>query len=130
MAGRVGRLGAVGAIAVVAAGCGSSDTPTAATIASTMPPLTTVATTTTLPSLDPGLVQDCVDYVQFGAFTGNVLLSAMWNEAGANIDTLRLNCEALGRSDPQSFAGMSVQWHDIQLWIEAGTDASTTTAAP
>ena len=81
-------------------------------------------------SVDAGSVLDCVDYVQFGAFTGNVLLSAMWNEAGANIDTLRLSCEALGRTDEATFAGMSAQWHDIQLWIAAGSGVSSTTTAP
>jgi hypothetical protein len=118
----------IGAIAVVAAGCGSSDTPVEATTPTTMPPLTTTATTTTtttVPRPDPGLVQDCVAYVQFGAFTGNALLSGMWEEAGASVETLLINCGALSI---ETLTGMSAQWQDIQRFIAAGnTDSSTTT---
>ena len=126
MARPIRTLGMIGAIAVVATGCGSSDTPAAQTTPSTMPPLsTTVATTTTtVPRPDPALVQDCVAYVQFGAFTGNELLSGMWQEAGANVETLLTNCEALGT---ETLAGMSAQWQDIQRFIEAeNADSSTT----
>jgi hypothetical protein len=70
-------------------------------------------------------VQDCVAYVQFGAFTGNVLLTGMWQEAGGSVETLRTNCEALGT---ETLTGMSAQWQDIQRFIEAGSaDSSTTT---
>ena len=125
MAGTIRTLGMIGVIAVVATGCGSSDAPAAQTTLSTMPPLsTTVTTTTTVPRPDPGLVQDCVAYVQFGAFTGNELLTGMWQEAGANVDTLLVNCEALGT---ETLAGMSTQWQDIQRFIEAENAGSSTT---
>jgi hypothetical protein len=130
MAGSIRTLGMIGAIAVVATGCGSSDTPSVATTASTLPPLTTtVASTTTVLSPDPALVQDCVAYVQFGAFTGNVLLTGMWQEAGGSVETLLTNCEALST---ETLAGMSAQWQDIQRFIEAESAASstTTTLAP
>ncbi len=125
MARPIRTLGMMGVIAAVATGCGSSDTPAAQTTPSTMPPLsTTVVTTTTVPRPDPVLVQDCVAYVQFGAFTGNVLLTGMWQEAGASVETLLTTCEALGT---ETLAGMSAQWQDIQQFIEAENAGSSTT---
>ena len=127
MTGRIRKLIMIGAIAVVAAGCGdSSDTPLAATVPSTMAPMTTAATTsTTLAGPDPVLVQDCVAFVQFGAFTGNALLSGMWDAAGADVAILQINCEAL---DAGTLSGMSAQWQEIQRYIAAANaDSSTTT---
>jgi hypothetical protein len=62
--------------------------------------------------------------VQFGAFTGNELLTGMWQEAGANVEILLTNCEALGT---ETLAGMSTQWQDIQRFIEAENAGSSTT---
>lgn len=125
MARPIRTFGMIGVLAIVATGCGSSDTPVAQTTPTTMPPLsTTVATTTTVPRPDPGLVQDCVAYVQFGAFTGNELLTGMWQDAGANVEILLTNCEALGT---ETLTGMSAQWQDIQRFIEAESARSSTT---
>jgi hypothetical protein len=128
VAGPIRKLSMIGAFAAVATGCGSSDTPVAATTPSTMPSLSTAAaTTTTVPRPDPALVQDCVAYVQFGAFTGNALLSGMWEEAGASVETLLINCGALGI---ETLTGMSAQWQDIQEFIAAGNVDSSTTMVP
>ena len=69
-------------------------------------------------------MQDCVAYVQFGAFTGNELLTGMWQDAGANVEILLTNCEALGT---ETLTGMSAQWQDIQRFIEAESARSSTT---
>ena len=125
MTGPIRKLSMI-AIAVVAVGCGdSSDTPLAATIPSTMAPMTTAATTsTTVAGPDPVLVQDCVAYVQFGAFTGNELLTGMWEAAGADVATLQINCGALGTG---TLSGMSAQWQEIQRYIAATNAESSTT---
>lgn len=79
----------------------------------------TPASTTSLKTVDTAKVRDCVDLVQFGAFTGNKLLLAMWDEAGRDVPTLRKNCEAIGRNTPKTLDGLSKQWKDIQKWRAA-----------
>ena len=87
-------------------------------------PLVTVATA--VAAADAGLVDDCVDYVQFGAFTGNSLLLAMWNEAGQDAAVLRANCEALGATNLVGLQNMSAQWRDIETYIAASQAAPET----
>ena len=84
---------------------------------------------TALATADARLVDDCVSYVQFGAFTGNSLLTAMWNEAGQDASVLRTNCETLGATNLVGLQNMSAQWRDIEIYIAASQAASATTPA-
>jgi hypothetical protein len=69
--------------------------------------------------------------VQYGAFTGNPLLLAMWDEAGREIGTLRAMCRDIGLKDLPALQGMSKQWRDIEAWNAAAAAASSTsTTAP
>ncbi len=86
-----------------------------------------VTVSTTVAAADASLVDDCVDYVQFGAFTGNSLLTAMWNEAGQDASVLRTHCETLGATNPVGLQNMSAQWRDIETYIAASQAASATT---
>jgi hypothetical protein len=81
----------------------------------------------TAPTVPAGQVQDCVGFVQYGAFTGNAILLGLWNTAGQNITKLRAECTSIGESDPATLAAMSNQWADIQTYIVA---SQTTQAAP
>ena len=121
-------------LAVLASGCGVVTGGTPRSTATTTAPLSTQAemvasTTTTMPVVDSRLVLDCVDYVQFGAFTGNQLLLAMWNEAGQDVSALRAACEQIGRTNTMVLAGMSEQWRNIETWI-AATQSSPVTEPP
>jgi hypothetical protein len=88
-----------------------------------------VTVNTAVAAVDVGLVDDCVRYVQFGAFTGNSLLTAMWNEAGQDASVLRTNCETLGATNLVGLQNMSAQWHDIETYIAASQAAPATTPA-
>ena len=102
---------------------------------STLPPLApssstgtdapTVMVSTTVAAPDARLVDDCVSYVQFGAFTGNSLLTAMWNEAGQDASVLRANCETLGATNLVGLQNMSAQWRDIETYIAASQAPAT-----
>jgi hypothetical protein len=71
------------------------------------------------------LVDDCVAYVQFGAFTGNPLLLGMWNEANQDVSTLRNNCDALGRTNLVGLEGMSTQWAAVEAFTSAAQAQTT-----
>ena len=123
---------AAGMLVTVSA-CKSAAQKTLPTLETTIPikyvPATGAATVPTVPTVSPvapKLVDDCVNYVQYGAFTGNAILLGMWNEAGQNVSTLRTNCDKLGRSNLAVLRNMSAQWADIQTFISA---SQTTTAA-
>ena len=45
------------------------------------------------------LVDDCVDYVQMAAFTGDPDMRGVWDGAGQDAATLRSQCEALADTD-------------------------------
>ena len=129
MTGPIRKLSMIGAIAVVATGCGSSDTPSAATIPSTMPPMTTtVTTTTTVLRPDPNSCRTA------SPTCSSVRSPAMCCSAGCGRTPVptsrscRSNCEALGT---ETLSGMSAQWQDIQQYIAAANaDSSTTTPTP
>ena len=84
-----------------------------------MASLDTVVALPSLTRVDAGQVQDCVDLVQFGAWTGNKPLLKMWDDAGRNVPKLRQNCEAIGRTNPTTLTTLSKQWKDIKKWIAA-----------
>jgi hypothetical protein len=86
---------------------------------------TTVVTTTTLPSVDPQLVSDCVEYVMFGAFTQNPLLTSMWDAADHDPAALRDDCISLGRTDPGALAALSQGLADLNVLLQSTTTSTT-----
>jgi hypothetical protein len=131
--GRRSWLVAVAAVVPLACSSGGDDAaePTA-TLAPISVQVVTVPqiTTTTLPPIDPFLVDDCIDYVKFGAYTGNPLLAAMWDAAKQSDATLRDNCIALGRSDPAGLQALSDGWASVQDVLQTTSTTSTTIAPP
>jgi hypothetical protein len=89
--------------------------------------LATPVATQPSPPVPVGQVQDCVDYVQYGAFTGNAILLGLWNTAGQDVTKLRAECTSIGVSDPATLAATSTQWTAIQTYISA---SQTTQASP
>jgi hypothetical protein len=75
------------------------------------------------------LLDDCVDYVQFGAWTGIAPLLGMWNEAAQDVSTLRDNCDALGRTSPGELQQMSAEWSNVKIYLAASQAAVTTIPA-
>ena len=106
-------LALFGIIAALApAACSSGDD---AKAESTLPPINPVVITSVVPTstttpINAQLVANCVDYVQFGAFTKNALLTALWDAAGQNPGVLRDNCEALALTDPAALQSLSDGW--------------------
>jgi hypothetical protein len=77
------------------------------------------ASTTFAKTIDPAKVRDCVNLIEFGAYTHDPAFVAIWNQAGGDATKFRATCEALGRSNPAGLDTLSRQWHDIQKWIAA-----------
>ena len=100
--------------------------PSIATVSVTVDLHQPLVTTTTLPPVDPQLIADCVEYVMFGAFTQNALLTAMWDAAGQNADVLRDDCESLGRTDPAALVALSDGLADLEVVLQNTTTSTTT----
>jgi hypothetical protein len=88
------------------------------------------STTTTLQPIDPDLVDDCVAYVKFGAFTQNAMLAAMWDAADQDDATLRMNCVELGRDDPGALQALADGWASVQQVLQSTSTTTSTTLAP
>lgn len=116
-----GRRGGllVACVLVVLAGCRSepewNEVRSPAAPLPTAPPATAPPPTPspTLPStVFPGEgVTDCASAIQFGAFSGDDELSAVWESAR---DTIRSYCRDLSTSDPASFVELSEGWKVVQ----------------
>ena len=130
----VATIGAV----IALNGCGAAPSKSATTLAPvisqslpTTKPVVAVAVTVTngaLPTVPAGQIQDCVDYVQYGAYTGNALLLGIWKQAEQDVVKLRATCTSIGVSDPSSLAAMSSQWTAIKTYIAAGQTSQPTTS--
>jgi hypothetical protein len=110
-------------------------------IPDTLPPIETVTPTrfvvisdptTTLVPIAAELVQDCLDWVQFGVYTGNGLAISMWENAVQDLENLALDCEYLGRRDLGSLQELSRQWNEIETFLNGATtsEAPTTGTNP
>lgn len=100
----------------------------AVTTVASMEPSTTVAAAlidTGTPGVATSLIDDCVAFVQYGAFIGNSLLTEMWNAAGQDVATMRTTCEVTGRADITALEGMTAQWAEIQRYTSAATAPAT-----
>jgi hypothetical protein len=108
----------------------SSSSVSIGVIAESVEALPNVETTTSSVPVPIYLLDDCVDYVQFGAWTGVDRLLAMWNEAAQDVPTLRANCDATGRADLAQLRQMSAEWSDVKIYLAASQAAPATTPAP
>ncbi|MGE0000387.1 MAG: hypothetical protein AB7R77_25500 [Ilumatobacteraceae bacterium] len=97
-------------------------------------PATSIVVITAVPVTVPGgQVQDCVDYVQFGAYVGEADMVAVWDAAGHDVDRLRENCVSLGRGDPAALAALSERRHEVDAYLAASsttTPGSASSTAP
>ncbi len=128
-------LTAVFIVAPMLASCAGSEAgpPAAQRALAATTTASTSTTTSTSPLVEPvsaSLVDDCVEYVQFGAFTGNQMLSSMWDTAGQDVVQLRDNCGALGVSDPGALEALSDGWHELEGFFAAASEAARTTTTP
>ena len=87
--------------------------------ARTAPASFTAPASTMVRTVDPGKVRDCVNLIQFGAYTHNPNFVALWNQADGDVTRLRAACESLGRTNPAGLDALSKQWHDTQKWLAA-----------
>lgn len=91
---------------VVLTGCGLSPISSQRPI-DTLPPIEPAATTPARVVRDAvdsnstagGWINDCIGYVQHGAFVGEPKLWALWNAAGQDAETIRAVCEQLPGPD-------------------------------
>lgn len=136
--GRLRALWVVGCLGVVTA-CGSvgskdaSSSPSVSTSAAAEAaniPLKTTAPVTAVPAVPSQLLDDCVDFVQFGAWTGNAPLVQMWNDAAQDFSTLRANCDALGRTNLAALQDLSAQWADVKTYLAASQTTTVATPPP
>jgi hypothetical protein len=94
-------------------------------------PATSLVVLTTVPTTVPGAqVQDCVDYVQFGAFVGEADMAAIWDAAGHDVDRLRENCVSLGRGDPGALANLSERRRALDAYLAASSTTAPGAGAP
>ena len=84
-----------------------------------VPASLTVPASVSARTVDPGKVRDCVNLIQFGAYTHNAKFVALWNQADGDVTKLRAVCESLGRINPVGLDALSKQWHDTQKWLAA-----------
>ena len=68
-------------------------------------------------SVREDFVQDCVDSVQFGAFTHDPTAEGVWNQAGGETSALRQLCHDLGVSNPARLSAISVQWQATKQYL-------------
>ena len=93
------------------------------------------AASTTLPStVFPGEgVTDCANAIQFGAFSGDDELSAIWQSTGGRTGTVRSYCRDLSTSDPVAFTELAEGWEVVQALgtttVAAGPADATLVAA-
>ena len=59
-------------------------------------------------------VTDCTKAIQFGAFSGDDELSAIWQSAGGRTDDVRSYCRDLSTSDPVAFVELGEGWEAVQ----------------
>ena len=96
-------------------------------------PLTTTAagvsvaaeTTTTVPQ---ALVDDCVAYVPFAAYTGNFYMQAIWTQANQDVAQLRAICEQISRDDPAGLVRMSEEHQAVTRYLDAASKATVVPA--
>jgi hypothetical protein len=128
LAAAVAALGVFVPIGCSSGGGTSAPPPTLEPISVDVVTSLVMVTTTTLRPIDPALVDHCVQYVKFGAFTKNAMLTAMWDAAGQDDATLRSNCISLGRDDPAGLQALSDGWASVQLVLQSNSTTSTTVA--
>jgi hypothetical protein len=122
------------ALMVMAAACGSAKSgattttnPVPDSVYTPMP--TTPAATTSTAVLTPGtvpsdLIDDCVHFVELGAFLKVPDQQRAWDLAGRNEATQRVLCEVYGEKDPEGINTMSAQYHALQTYM-AGITTTT-----
>jgi hypothetical protein len=139
--GRISRLAMALAIlvATAAAGCGSGGAGSQVTLppissyrqTSTVPAGTGVSTTVAVTAVVPvNLVEDCLQYVELGAFVGIPEQRHAWDVAVQNETTQRATCTELGQHDPAALAAMSVAFHDLQAFLASVTTTTVRRRKP
>ena len=104
----------------------ADDAPAATVLVAAPPPVSAQATTSTTSTFGE-LIDDCVQYTQFAAFTGDPEMTAFWDEADQNVGQLELQCTDLAGTDPTLLVKMSTRRAEAEAYL-AG--AMETTLAP
>jgi hypothetical protein len=79
------------------------------------------------PTVAPALIDHCLEYVPFAAFTGNFYMQAIWNEANQDVAQLREVCEQMGHDDPDGLGRIATEHRAVQEFLAA---ASKSAVAP
>ena len=70
------------------------------------------------------LLDDCVQYTQFAAFTGDPEMVAFWDDAGQDVSRLELECMDLAGTDPARLVEFSTRRAEAEAFL-AGTSATS-----
>ena len=82
--------------------------------------------TTVAPEPVPqGLVDDCVEYVPFAAYTGNFYMQAIWDMANQDVSELRVVCEQMGRDDMPGLKRISAEQQAVARYLENASKGTT-----
>lgn len=125
------RAAIIGAAFLVCSACEpterSADQP-AATIDKVSTASTAPASSTSMPiTIDPRLVQTCVEFTQFAAFIGDAEMLQFWNDAGQDADVLAARCAELPAGE---LAEIAARQAETDAFLEAAAAAATTTLPP
>lgn len=123
----------IGVLAIGASSCaGKADAePELPPMVDVEPPAPTSTTTgmidkdTTHDSIVAAQVDDCVRYVPFAAFTGNVYMQLIWNQAGQDVTRLREVCEGIAVDDPGGLARISAEQQAVDKFFAAVSSTTT-----
>ena len=122
------------ALLMAVAGCGSAKSAATTTtdvvqdsvytpMPTTPPPSSTTPAATQI-TVPIALIEDCVHFVELGAFLHVPEQQGAWDMAGHNEATQRVLCEVYGQKDPAGIAAMSVHLHELQIYM-AGVTTTT-----
>jgi hypothetical protein len=119
---QVGLVLGFAALASTAAFGQREPTPTVGEAVVEVAPVTSLITLTTPPVVvRVDYVDDCVEFVQAGAYVGMADMATMWDAAGRDARRLRENCTSLGRGDPEALAEISRRRDELDAFLDATT---------
>jgi len=79
-------------------------------------------------TIAPALVDNCVGYVPFAAYTGNFYMQIIWDQANRDVAQLRELCEQIGRDDPEGLSRISTEHQAVEKYLAAASKGTVVPA--